>query len=196
MQTTPEMAPIGQQENVSLARKMAWWVLILPALMIAALLGHNLSLLNFTHVLSGVLWTGADIFMGFFLGPIMGKRLSPEQRGAVIKWLTPKTMLYFPVLAITTGTSGWYMANWLGMLSPESAARSWIVAALIIITFLAITGMGILLPNSIRTYLELQKAKPDIQKIFHLNQRNNILAAVQGTFQIIIIIVMSHLVMG
>ncbi|WP_052947675.1 hypothetical protein [Aneurinibacillus tyrosinisolvens] len=89
MQTTPEMAPIGQQENVSLARKMAWWVLILPALMAAALLGHNLSLLNFTHVLSGVLWTGADIFMGFFLGPIMGKRLSPEQRGAVIKWLTP-----------------------------------------------------------------------------------------------------------
>ncbi|WP_152667773.1 hypothetical protein [Aneurinibacillus tyrosinisolvens] len=88
------------------------------------------------------------------------------------------------------------MANWLGMLSPESAARSWIVAALVIITFLAITGMGILLPNSIRTYLELQKAKPDIQKIFHLNQRNNILAAVQGTFQIIIIIVMSHLVMG
>jgi hypothetical protein len=196
MQPTPEMTTVSQQKEISLPRKMVWWVLILPILMIVALTTHNISLLNFTHVLSGVLWTGADIFMGFFLGPIMAKRLTPDQRRAIINWLTPKTMLYFPVLSITTGTTGWFMAVWLGMLSPESPSRLWIIAALVIIVILAAIGMGFLLPNSIRTYLELQKPNPDIQKIFRLNKRNNILAAVQGTFQVIIIIVMSHLVMG
>ena len=28
-------------------------------------------ILNFMHVMSGVLWTGIDLFMGFFVGPAL-----------------------------------------------------------------------------------------------------------------------------
>lgn len=179
----------------SLARKLTWWVLVLPAIMIVALVEHNLYWLDFSHVMSGVLWTGTDIFMGFFLGPIL-RRLTPEQRKAVINWLTPKTMLYIPVLAITTGTAGWYMANQLGMLNPVSSYRPWIFLALAVIAVLTIQGFGILLPNSIRTYLELQKARPDLEKIFRMNRRNNMLSGIQGVFQVAIILIMARLVIG
>jgi hypothetical protein len=185
----PEQAP-----RTPLARKLTWWVLILPIVMFIALAIHSLYWLNWTHVISGVLWTGADIFMGFFVGPVL-RRLTPEQRKAVLNWLVPKTMIYLPVLAFTTGTAGWYMANWLGMLEPGNSSRVWIIGALIVMTILALTGFGVLLPNSILTYLELQKPQPNIEKILRLNRRNNKLAGVQGVFQVVIILIMAHLVM-
>lgn len=189
-----QQAP-GQASGKPLVRKLTWWILILPIIMFIAMAIHSPYWLNWAHVLSGVLWTGTDIFMGFFVGPIL-RRLTPEQRTAVINWLVPKTMLYLPVLAFTTGTAGWFLSSWLNMLAPGSPSRMWIFAALIVITILALTGFGFLLPNSIRTYLELQKSQPNLEKVFRLNRRNNMLAGVQGVFQVVIILIMSHLVMG
>lgn len=176
-----------------LVKRLFWWVVVLPIALIIAIITHRLYLLNLIHVLSGTLWTGADIFMGFFVGPVL-RKLTPEQRTAVINWLTPKTMLYLPVLAATTGTGGWYMATWLGMMMPGNPNRPWIIAALVVITILAITGFGFLLPNSVRTYLELQRDKPDIDKIYRLNRRNNYMAGVQGVMQVAIIVIMAKLV--
>ncbi len=58
-----------------LHRQVTWWALAFPAVMIVALVRHDFALLNWIHVLSGVLWTGADIFLGFILGPVMRQRL-------------------------------------------------------------------------------------------------------------------------
>lgn len=154
MQPQPMGVPVPDPAAKPLVRKLTWWVLVLPLVMFYALVAHSLYWLNWAHVISGVLWTGTDIFMGFFIGPVL-RRLAPDQRKAVIQWLVPKTMLYLPVLAFTTGTAGWYLAGWLGMLAPGSPQRPWIFAALVVITILALTGFGFLLPNSIRTYLEL-----------------------------------------
>lgn len=202
MNTQPG-APAGAQSGQAmqaavrkpLYKRLFWWVLILPIVMFVAIGIHSIYLLNFSHVISGVLWTGADIFMGFFVGPVL-RKLTPDQRRAVISWLTPRTMLYLPVLAFTTGTAGWVMANRLGMLQPGNPVRPWVFAALVVITLLAITGFGILLPTSIRTYLELQKPEPNMQKVIRLNQNNNRLAGVQGVLQIVIILIMARLVMG
>ncbi len=71
---------------------------------------------------------------------------TPEQRKAVIQWLTPKAILYLPVLAIATGTSGWVMANWDGYLKATNPEQYWIYAALIIITILTVRGFGFILP--------------------------------------------------
>lgn len=178
-----------------LIRKLTWWVLGLPLIMFIAIFIHSLFWLNFSHVMSGVLWTGADIFMGFFIGPIL-RKLGPQERRAFINWLVPKTMIYLPVLAFTTGTAGWIMASWLRMMTPGNPDRPWVIGALVVITILALTGFGFLLPNSIRTYLELQKPRPNIEKVFRLNRRNNSFAGVQGLFQVIIIYIMAHLAMG
>ena len=174
-------------------KKLTWWVLALPAIMILALVTHNLFWLDFSHVMSGVLWTGTDIFMGFILGPII-RRLEPGQRRALINWLTPKTMLYTPVLAVTTGTAGWFLAMRQNMLVVHNPARPWILFAIVDIALLSVQGFGILLPNSIRTYVELHKPVADVDKIFRLNRRNNPLAGSQGILQILIMLIMVLLV--
>jgi hypothetical protein len=178
-----------------LQRQLTWWALVFPAIMVVALTLHDLRLLNFIHVLSGVLWTGADIFFGFVLGPVM-RRLDVPQRTAVIKYLVPRTLLYFPCVSLTTGTCGWFLASWLGMTVPGHPQFPWIVGALVLITLMTILGLGIMTPNSVRIWLELRKPVPDRTLITGLNRYNIINAAVQGIMQITIIIVMAHLTLG
>jgi len=190
MTTEPKTASVPA--TPSLVSQLTWWVLVLPAAMIVALVAQNTFLLNYTHVLSGVLWTGADLFLGFILGPVM-RRLNPLQRKAVITYLVPRTLLYMPVLALTTGTAGWYLSNWQGLLLPENPMRSWVFGALAIIFILTIQGMGILLPNNLRIYRELQRPEPNIERILRINRTNLALSGVQGVFQVLIILVMAHL---
>jgi hypothetical protein len=178
-----------------LARQLAWWTLALPAIMILAIVRHDLRLLNWTHVLAGMLWTGADIFMGFILGPVL-RRLDIAQRTAVIGYLVPRTLLYFPAVSLTTSTAGWFLASWLGYVAPASAEFPWIVAALTLITLMTILGLGIMLPNSLRIWLELQKPEPDRALITGLNRYNIINAGAQGVMQVAIVVVMAHLVTG
>jgi hypothetical protein len=173
-------------------RQMTWWVLALPAVMFVALIIESRYLLNYTHVLAGALWTGADLFLGFIIGPVM-RRLSPEHRKAVVMYLVPKTLLYMPVVAFTTGTAGWFLANWLGFLLPGHPNRTWIFLALVIITILTVQGLGILLPNNIRIYRELQKAQPNLPRIFRLNRINIVISGFQGVMQVAIILVMARL---
>lgn len=179
---------------VPLRRQITWWVLVLPGAMIVALATGNLDLLDYTHVLSGALWTGADLLLGFIIGPVI-RRLTPEQRKAVVQYLTPRTLLYMPVVALTTGTAGWYLANRLGFW-PASPDRDWIIAALVVTTILAVQGLGVILPNNVRILRELQREEPNTDRISRLNRTNLVLAGVQGALQVLIIFIMAHLVMG
>jgi hypothetical protein len=163
--------------------------------MLVALARHDVRLLNWIHVLSGILWTGADIFLGFILGPVM-RRLEIPQRTAVIAYLVPRTLLYFPAVSLTTGTAGWFLASWLGMTVPGNAQFPWIIAALVLITLMTILGLGIMTPNSVRIWLELQKPEPNRALITGLNRYNIINAAVQGVMQVAIVIVMARLTFG
>ena len=190
--TTAALAP---HAPAPLYRQLLWWTLAFPIIMFGALAMHDIRLLNWIHVLSGTLWTGADIFMGFFLGPVM-RRLEVPQRTAVIRYLVPRTLLYFPAVSLTAGTAGWYLASWTGMLNPASAQFPWIVGALILVTLMSILGLGFMLPNSVRIWLEIQKPNPNRELMIGLNRFNLINAGIQGTMQVLIIVVMSHLVMG
>jgi hypothetical protein len=179
----------------SLLRQLTWWALILPAIMIVALVRHDVWLLNWVHVLSGILWTGADIFMGFIIGPVM-RRLDIATRTDVIRFLVPRTLLYFPAVSLTAGTAGWYLASWLGMTAPGSAQFPWIIGALILISLMTILGLGFLLPNSVRIWLELQKPEPNRALIVGLNRYNILSAAGQGVMQVAIIVIMARLTLG
>jgi hypothetical protein len=178
-----------------LQRQLTWWALAFPLIMLVALARHDVRLLNWIHVLSGILWTGADIFLGFILGPVM-RRLEIPQRTAVIAYLVPRTLLYFPAVSLTTGTAGWFLASWLGMTVPGNAQFPWIIAALVLITLMTILGLGIMTPNSVRIWLELQKPEPNRALITGLNRYNIINAAVQGVMQVAIVIVMARLTFG
>ncbi|MCL6562278.1 MAG: hypothetical protein K6U87_04640 [Firmicutes bacterium] len=179
----------------SLWRQMTWWVLVLPAAMVVALATRSLYLLNYTHVMSGALWTGADLFLGFILGPVM-RRLEPPQRKAVVTYLVPRTLLYLPVTAVTTSTAGWYLVNWLGYLAAANPLRPWVGGALLITAILTLQGFGVLLPNNLRIYRELQRPNPDGDQIWRWNRTNLRLAGVQGALQVGIILIMAHLAVG
>jgi hypothetical protein len=135
------------------------------------------------------------LFLGFIIGPVM-RSLPMPARTAVVAQLVPRTLLYFPAVSLTTGTAGWFLATWLGMLTPGDSNQPWIVAALVLITLMTILGLGFMLPNSVRIWLELQKPEPNRDFIVGLNRFNLINAGVQGVMQVAIIIVMSRLTLG
>jgi CHASE2 domain-containing sensor protein len=85
------------------------------------------------------------------------------------------------------------LSNWQGLLLPENPMRPWVFAALVIIFILTIQGMGILLPNNLRIYRELQQPEPNIERIVRINRTNLTLSGVQGVFQVLIIFVMAYL---
>jgi hypothetical protein len=178
-----------------LVRQLTWWALSFPAILIVALARHDVRLLNWIHVLSGVMWTGADLFLGFIIGPVM-RRLDGSARTAVIGQLVPRTLLYFPAVSLTTGTAGWFLATWLGMLEPGSPQYAWVLAALVLISLMTVLGLGFMLPNSLRIWLELQKPQPNRDLMMRLNRFNLLNASVQGVMQIAIIVVMSRLTFG
>ena len=172
-----------------------WYVAAATAVMIAAIVSENRWFLNFIHVLSGLMWTGIDLFMGFVLGPVL-RQVDVSVRREVALRLTPRTLFLMPTLAFVTGTTGWYLTVQLGFLALPWPQFGWIAAALILITLLTIQGFAILLPTNVRVCLELQKAQPDMAKISRLMRSYFILTASQGVMQIVMILIMARLVSG
>jgi hypothetical protein len=161
------------------------------SVMIYAILREGVFLLNFIHVMSGVLWTGIDLFLGFIIGPIL-RRQSWDTRRAFTAALIPRTMVLMPTLAIITGTSGWFLAQRMGYLDLGYPEFWWVAAALVIITVLTIQGLGILTPTNILVYLEMQKAAPDTDKIGRWMRTYVRVVAIQGVMQVAIIVVMAR----
>ena len=164
--------------------------IVLPnaALGVAMMLG-SLVLLNYVHIMTGALWTGIDLFMGFVIGPLLGS-MEPQQRAEVFKRLIPKMTFLMPMLSGVTIIAGIQLAKQLGKWNFDSP---WIIAALIITVVLIVQGFGFLLPNEVRIFRQLISPTPDVDKIVKLGMQNARLAGIQGLFQLAIIFVMANL---
>jgi hypothetical protein len=163
--------------------------------MLWAILSHDLWFLNFVHVVTGLLWTGIDLFMGFIVGPIL-RRVDFPVRRAVLSRLMPKMLFLMTTLGIVVPTSGWFLAVELGFLDLPFPQMWWFIAALVITTILGLQGLGILLPTNIIVYLEMQKEAPDGDKIARLMRRYVRVVASQGVMQVLIIVVMTRFATG
>jgi hypothetical protein len=172
-----------------------WYVAIALAVMIAAIVSHDVWFLNFVHVMSGVLWTGIDLFMGFVLGPVL-RRVDLGVRKEVLLRLVPRTLFLMPTLAVVTGTAGWYLAVDTGFTALAWPQVAWVYAALILITLMTVQGLGYLLPTNLRVCFELQKPAPDGARIGRIMGRYFVVVATQGVMQILIIIIMAKFVSG
>ena len=159
--------------------------------MIAAIMAGNLWLLNFIHVFSSLLWTGVDLFMGFVLGPIL-RRVDLSVRREVVRRLTPRTLFLMPTVSIISGTTGWFLAVDLGYTALAWPAYAWVAAALTLVALMTIQGLGFLTPVNVFVCLELQKSKPDLNKIGVWMQRYFYAVALQGMMQVAIIVVMTR----
>jgi len=171
------------------------WVALALAAMIGAIVAGNAFFLNFVHVMSGVMWTGIDIFMGFVIGPVLRQTDVPARRAIAVR-LIPRMLFLMPTLAIVTGTAGYFLARQLGFLDVEYPAHLWVDAALIIIALLTVQGLGILMPTNLMVCLEMQKPQPNAERIKRLMRRYVHHTAAQGAMQVAIIVVMAKFVTG
>jgi len=165
------------------------------AAMTAAILGDSLWFLNFVHVMAGALWTGIDLFMGFVIGPVL-RRVSLDTRRAMIAGIIPRTLVLMPTLSIITSTAGWFLAVRLGFLDLAYPQFYWVIAALAIVTVLTVQGLGYLLPTNLRLYFEIQKPRPDAEKLQRWMKTYVGVVAIQGTMQVAIIVVMARFATG
>jgi hypothetical protein len=172
-----------------------FWMAVAFAMLAVVIAINNVWLLNFVHVMAGVLWTGIDLFMGFVVGPILRKVPIPARRAVVLR-LTPKTLFLLPTLSILTSTAGWFHAKQLGLLASPYPAFWWVVAALVIVTILTIQGLGFLLPTNLMVYFEMRKPQPDGARVGRLMRWYFYAVAFQGCMQVAIIVVMARFVTG
>ncbi|HVY59208.1 MAG TPA: hypothetical protein VHA77_15260 [Xanthobacteraceae bacterium] len=172
-----------------------WYVAAALAVMVVAIASDNHWFLNFVHVLSGLLWTGIDLFMGFVLGPILRKVPIAVRREILIR-LVPRTLFLMPTLSTLTGTTGWFLAQQLGFTELPWPEYGWVSAALALVALMTIQGVGYLLPTNLRVCFELQKPDPDHAKIQQMMKRFFFVVALQGTMQVATIVIMARFVTG
>ena len=89
-----------------------------------------------------MLWTGIDLFMGFVIGPIL-RKVGLSVRREIIVRLVPKTLFLMPTLSIITGTTGWFLAEDLGLLAVPWPQFGWVAAALTLVVLMTIQGTAI-----------------------------------------------------
>ena len=171
------------------------WVALALAIMVAAIVsGHEWSL-RYVHIASGVLLTGADILMGFLIGPVVRKLKFEARREFTLK-LLPKTLFIMTPLGIIAPTSGWYLAVHHGYHELGYPEFWWVGAALAITAVLFVQGLAILLPSNIICYLEMRKDPPDYERVGRIMRRYFYAIALQGVMQIMIIVVMVKFATG
>ena len=105
------IAGMGQRANPAFAVGVV--AVALAALLYATAMA-SVQMHTYVHVMSGVLWTGTDLFIGAILGPVIGG-LDEEASAAVFERLTPKTAFFLPSMAFLTIATGIPLALRLGV---------------------------------------------------------------------------------
>ncbi|MGH9029399.1 MAG: hypothetical protein ACRDV4_07270 [Acidimicrobiales bacterium] len=162
------------------------------AALVAAIATNRLWGLEFFHVVGGGLWTGIDLFLGFVIGPILGKLSIPARIEFSTRFM-PKMLLIMPTLVTMTLASGWQLARHLGNLSTAFPNHGWVVASFIVVGVMAVIALGLLEPANLAVLFELKKPRPDGELIGKLMRRFVYTAGITGAMQVATLIIMSKL---
>ncbi|MGH7778075.1 MAG: hypothetical protein ACREPI_13000 [Candidatus Dormibacterales bacterium] len=165
---------------------------VVVALLVVTLAGNWLWALDFFHVAGGALWTGIDLFMGFVIGPILG-RLEVPARIAVVRRLMPMMLVVMPTLVLVTLTSGWQLARLVGNLTVAYPQRWWLVASYLVVGVMAIIAYAVLEPANIVVLLELRKPRPNGLVIGRVMRRFIYTAGVTGLMQVATLVIMTRI---
>lgn len=121
-----------------------WWAWALLAWTVVMILVPWLNGLLFAHIMSAIIWTGSDLFLGLMLGPALNQ-LPPPARIPFIRHLFPRNIWMMPVIAASTITSGYYVA----LREHLMAARPLpLIIAAILVGVMSVNGFGIILPTN------------------------------------------------
>jgi hypothetical protein len=165
---------------------------IIVACLIAAIGTNSKWGLDFFHVVGGGIWTALDLFLGFVIGPILG-RMSIPARIELTKKLMPKMVLIIPTLVTMTLAAGFQLARYDGMLDTSYPQHGWVVASFAVVGVMAVIAIGLLEPANIAVLFELRKPEPNPAVIEKLMKRFIYTAGITGVMQIATLIIMTHL---
>jgi hypothetical protein len=160
--------------------------------LVAAVAEDKLWALDFFHVVGGALWTSIDLFLGFIIGPVLG-RLSIPARAEFSRRFMPKMVLLMPTLVICTLTAGWQLARHEGNLFAASPNHAWVVASMAVVGVMAVVAIGILEPANLAVLFEMKKPAPNGALISKLMKRFIYTAGVTGAMQVATLIIMTRL---
>lgn len=170
-------------------------VAIVIAGLIAAIATNALWAIDFFHVVGGALWTAIDLFVGFVVGPILG-RLSIPARAEFSARFMPKMALLMPTLVTMTLGAGWQLARHLGNLEHGYPYHGWLVASYIVVGVMTVVALGVLEPANIGVLFEMRKDRPDGAVIEKLMKRFIYTAGITGAMQVATLVIMTRLATG
>lgn len=160
--------------------------------LVVAIASNSLWALDFFHIVGGGLWTGIDLFVGFVVGPILG-RLSIPARAEFSAKFMPKMMILMPTLVIMTLAAGWQLARHEGTILTSYHHHGWIVASMIVVGVMAIVALGLLEPANLAVLFEMKKPQPNGILIARLMKRFVYTAGITGAMQVATLIIMTRL---
>jgi hypothetical protein len=161
-------------------------------LLVVAIAGNWLWALGFSHVVGGALWTGIDLFVGFVIGPIIGRMSIPARVEFSARFM-PVMLLLMPTLVTMTLAPGWQLARHLGYLDASYPHHAWLVASYIVVGVMATIAIGILEPANLAVLFELRKPQPNGELIAKLMKRFVYTAGITGTMQVATLVIMTFI---
>jgi hypothetical protein len=160
--------------------------------LLVAVSTNSLWAIDFFHVVGGAAWTILDLFLGFVLGPILG-RLSIPARAEFTKRFMPKMLLIMPTVVLCTLAGGFQLAKHEGRLIAHYPDHPWLVASYIVVAVMALVALGLLEPANVAVLFELKKPTPNGEVIAKLMKRFIYSAGVTGAMQVATLIIMTKL---
>jgi hypothetical protein len=167
-------------------------VAVVLAALIAAIAVNKVWPLTFFHVAGGAAWTIIDLFLGFVLGPIMG-RMSIPARIEFTTRLMPKMVLIMPTVVTMTLAAGWQLGVKTGTVLTSNPQHGWVVASFIVVGVMSVIALGLLEPANIAVLVELKKRRPNPEVIERLMKRFMYSAGILGAMQIATLVIMTKL---
>ncbi len=164
--------------------------LVLVGLVLAVWTGSTWALMLY-HVTGGALWTGIDLFVGFVVGPILG-RLSIPARAEFSARFMPMMAIVMPTLVSMTLASGFQLAVSLGNLEASSPNHAWLLASFVVVGVMSTIALGILEPANIAVLVEMRKPQPNGEVIGRLMRRFVYTAGVTGAMQVATLVIMTR----
>jgi hypothetical protein len=149
--------------------------------------------LTFVHVVGGGLWTGIDLFVGFVVGPIIGRMSIPARIEFSTRFM-PKMLLIMPTVVTMTLAAGFQLARQDGFLDTSNPRHSWVVGSFFVVGVMATIALAYLEPANVAVLFELRKPQPDGLVIEKLMKRFVYTAGITGVMQIATLIIMTRLV--
>ena len=159
--------------------------------MVVCIAGNWRWALDFYHVVGGGLWTALDLFLGFVLGPIMGRMSIPARMEFTSK-LMPKMLIIMPTVVTMTLGSGFQLARKLNNLNSGAIDHGWLVASFIVVGVMTVIALGILEPANLAVLFEMKKRNPNGMVIATLMKRFIYTAGITGAMQIATLIIMTR----